>query len=65
MDEVIIEKTYKLYTYKKIWDDTKKKYNLSDKELQEEIQISLQMWAWSDIITESVEYHLKNKQEMV
>lgn len=61
MDEATILKTYKLYTYKKLWDDIKKKYNLSDKELQEEIQIALQMWAWSDIITESVEYHLKNK----
>jgi hypothetical protein len=60
MIEPAVYKTYELFTYKHIWDETKKKYNLTDEELRNEIEESLQMWAWSDIITESVEYHLKN-----
>jgi len=60
MSKETISKTYRLFTFKDIWDQTKKKYDLSDAELQHEIETSLQMWAWSDIITESVEYHFKS-----
>jgi len=58
MSEKYITKRYELSTYKSTWDKLKTKYNLSDREIRKEIEEALQMWAWSDIITESVEPHL-------
>ena len=45
-------RVYRLFTYDDVWENTKKKCNLSDEELRGEVESELQMWAWSDIITE-------------
>jgi hypothetical protein len=45
-------RTYRLYTYDEVWEEYKTKLNLSDEEMKEEVEAELQMWAWSDIITE-------------
>lgn len=43
-------RTYKLFTYDDIWEQTKEEFQLTDQELQKEVESLLQLQAWADII---------------
>ena len=58
MSKPATERTYKLYTYDDVWNDITKKLNLTDEQLRKEVEKSLQMNAWSDIM-DGIEYSLE------
>ena len=56
-------RVYRLATYDERWKEMKKKYGLTDQQLRKEIEDTLQIQAWGDVLDEVERFIILENEE--
>jgi hypothetical protein len=54
MSNKTISNVFEFFTYKDKWEEAKTKLKLTDDQLRDKLEQELQLWAWSDAITDII-----------